>query len=473
MLKGKKESRVVLLVLLMLLLILWSSSAQAFSSIKDSLLPAVKNGGFQMNGYFLWCPSVIKVDNTYHLFCSRWPEQYGMNGWSTYSECVRATSSNLYGPYTFQEVVLQKRSGYWDNDRVHNVRIVKAGTKYVLFYISSKMETGYAEANAITGPWTRTSSTVMSITNPAPLVKSDGSMYVFGRGDQSGVNIAIGYTAPSYQGPYSLLNGGNNLLPNNYELEDPTIWWANNQYNVICNDWNAKATGLSKGGAQYYSTNGIQYQLVTSDPVFTKTVTYDDQTTETFSRRERPWVYVNDQSQVTAFFTACLPTSGPSRIVVQPVNNYYPGTSTNLVQNGDFSNGATGWSLYNNAAAGASSTFSVVSGEAYIDIINGSTVTYYIQFKQNGLNVENGKSYTVSFDARSVSARPIEVEVIMDVTPYTSYSGIKSFNLTTTKTNYNFTFTMSQPTDGNARLRFRLGNNANSVYIDNVVLKAN
>src|SRR5208282_901118 len=83
-------------------------------SLKDCLLPAPKNGGFAMDGYILWCSSVIKVGDTYHMFASRWPAQYGLGGWTKYSECVRATSTNLFGPYKFQEVVLQKRPDNWD-----------------------------------------------------------------------------------------------------------------------------------------------------------------------------------------------------------------------------------------------------------------------------------------------------------------------------------------------------------------------
>src|SRR5438552_883262 len=40
-------------------------------SLKYSLLPAPKNGGFTMDGYILWCSSVIKVGDTYHMFASR------------------------------------------------------------------------------------------------------------------------------------------------------------------------------------------------------------------------------------------------------------------------------------------------------------------------------------------------------------------------------------------------------------------
>src|SRR4051812_34462048 len=159
-------------------------------TLKDAMKPAIKNGGFKMEGYILWCPSVIKVGDTYHMFASRWPEQYGLAGWTKYSEIVRATSGNLYGPYTFQEVVIQKREGHWDNDRAHNPKIVRSGKTFILYYISSANETGYAYANSITGPWSRVDSVAMPFSNPAPLVRKDGSVYVFGRKSVNNIRIA-------------------------------------------------------------------------------------------------------------------------------------------------------------------------------------------------------------------------------------------------------------------------------------------
>jgi len=294
-------------------------------SLKYSLLPAPKNGGFAMDGYILWCSSVIKVGDTYHMFASRWPAQYGLGGWTTYSECVRATATNLLGPYTFQEVVLQKRPGSWDNSRVHNVKIVKAGDKFVLFYINSANQTGYATADDITGPWTRLDKPVIKASNPAPFVRPDGSMYVFCRlVDSQKINRGIAFTAPGYEGPYTAVANGDNLLPDGGELEDPTIWWANDQYNILLNDWKAHATGSIKDGAQYFSKDGVHYTLVSHESVFTKIVPYDDGTTETFRRRERPFIYANEKGEAIALFTACMPPDEHARIVVQPIANYYP-----------------------------------------------------------------------------------------------------------------------------------------------------
>jgi len=248
-----------------------------------------------------------------------------LGGWTRYSECVRATSTNLFGPYTFQEVVLQKRPDNWDNTRVHNVKIVKAGSKYVLYYIDSANETGYAVADSVTGPWTRQNQAAIRISNPAIYVKPDRSIYVFGRlGDSSKVNRGVAFTATTYEGPYKVVANGDNLLPDNCELEDPTIWWANNQYNILLNDWKGKATGTGKAGAQYFSKDGVHYRLMSSEPVFTRTVAYDDGTSETFARRERPFVYANEQGEVLALFTACLKNEHAAWIVVQPVDRYVP-----------------------------------------------------------------------------------------------------------------------------------------------------
>ncbi|WP_158994634.1 glycoside hydrolase family protein [Mucilaginibacter sp. L196] len=317
----KRFSRAVLLQIILIISINYIANAQ---TLRDAIQPAIKNAGFKMDGYILWCSSVIKVGNTYHMFASRWPEKYGLAGWTTYSEVVRATADNLYGPYTFQEVVLQKREGKWDKERAHNPKVVKAGDIYVLYYISSSNKTGYAWARSITGPWNRIDSEAMPFSNPAVLVKKDGSIYVFGRKAVNNIRIAQVYTAPAFNAKYTLQGDGSNLLPDNNELEDPTIWWASNQYNVLLSDFNGKLTGVAKSGAQYYSKDGVTYKAVSKEPIYTKTVTYDDGTSQTFKRRERPFVYPNEKGEITALFTACLTAEGQSWIVVNPVKNYVP-----------------------------------------------------------------------------------------------------------------------------------------------------
>lgn len=309
--------RVAALFAFLVIILVGEINAQ---SLENTILPAKKGDGFKMEGYILWCPSVIKVGDTYHLFASRWPEKYGLAGWTTYSEIVRATSKNLLGPYTFQEVVIQKREGFWDNDRAHNPKIVKSGDTFILYYISSANETGYATAKSIEGPWIRSNKTAMPFSNPAPLVMPDGSIYVFGRKSVNNIRIAQAYKAVRYDAAYVKVSEKYNLLPDSNQLEDPTIWWEKNQYNVIVSDFGGEATGEKKDGAQYFSKDGVNYSLLTKKSIYNKTVKYTDGTSFTFRRRERPFVYADKEGQKPqAFFTACLTEDGRSWIVAQEI----------------------------------------------------------------------------------------------------------------------------------------------------------
>jgi len=96
--------------------------------LKERMLPAPVGGGFRMEGYWVWCGSVIKgEDNRYHMFASRWPKSQPMHpGWLSLSEIVRASSDTPEGPYQFEEVVLPARGAeYWDGRMTHNPQITK------------------------------------------------------------------------------------------------------------------------------------------------------------------------------------------------------------------------------------------------------------------------------------------------------------------------------------------------------------
>ena len=51
---------------------------------------------------------------------------------------------------------------------------------------------------------------------------------------------------------------------------------------------------------------------------------YDDGSKETFSRRERPFIYTNEKGEALPLFTACLVNEHESRVVVQPIDHYVP-----------------------------------------------------------------------------------------------------------------------------------------------------
>ena len=101
----------------------------------------VKNAtkAFEMDGYYIWDSSVIKAKGKYHMFCSRWKEEYGFGfNWVFNSEIIRAVSDNPEGPYVFANVVLPRRGRqYFDGVNTHNTCIKEHNGKYYLYYMGT------------------------------------------------------------------------------------------------------------------------------------------------------------------------------------------------------------------------------------------------------------------------------------------------------------------------------------------------
>ena len=83
----------------------------------------------------------------------------------------------------------------------------------------------------------------------------------------------------------------------------------------------------------------------------------------------------------------------------------------NLIQNGDFAQGKTGWSDYfhtqdGTAVAEGEATFT--DGKARYEITNAGTANWNVQLKQEGLTMEKGASYKVNFKIASTVDRTVE-----------------------------------------------------------------
>lgn len=300
---------------------------------KNALLPVPESAIFKMEGYYLWDPSVIKVGDTYHLFCSRWPEKEGMKGWFR-SQVIRATSKSLFGPYLFQEVALDPSKHPWATQAIHNPKITKVGNKYLIYHLGiPQWKTGFAFADSIEGPWTPVPYPVIGTNNPALLIRPDGSVYVVGkfkpkvpRDGNWDANMQA-FEASNFMGPYKLVHDTLNRLPGNFELEDPTIWWANNQYNVICTDWEAKVTGVQKSVVYYTSKDGVSYQLYSQLPIWSQLEPVPLQNGQTLKIKgiERPQVFTNEKGAVVALLASVKPLEeGPSYIIIRPVKDFIP-----------------------------------------------------------------------------------------------------------------------------------------------------
>lgn len=228
------------------------------------------------------------------------------------------------------ESAIFKMEGYylWDPS------VIKVGDKYLIYHLGiPQWKTGFAFASSIEGPWTPVLHPVISTNNPALLIRPDGSAYAVGkfkpkvtRDGKWDANMQA-FEAANYNGPYKLLQDTLNRLPGNFELEDPTIWWANRQYNVICTDWEAKVTGVQKSVICYTSKDGIHYELYSQIPVWSQTEPVPMQNGKSLNVKgiERPQVYVNDKGKLVALLASIYPAEGgPTYIIIRPVKNFVP-----------------------------------------------------------------------------------------------------------------------------------------------------
>lgn len=304
--------------------------------LRDSLLPVPRTAIFKMEGYYLWDPSLIKVGDTYHLFASRWPvTSERMEGWKK-SHVIRATSKSLFGPYEFEEVVLHPSTHPWATQGVHNPKVMKSGGRYLIYHLGiPEWKTGFAWADRIEGPWVPVQKPVLDTNNPAIIERADGTAYAVGKfkpketKDGQWDACMQAFEADSIKGPYRLLGESPNRLPNDYELEDPSLWWAGNQYNVICTDWEAKVTGIHKAIVHYTSENGVDYRLVSRVPVWSQ----EDEVpilggdSVKISGVERPQVFLNERGALIALLAAVYPTNRKAEstyLMIRPVKDFVP-----------------------------------------------------------------------------------------------------------------------------------------------------
>ncbi len=147
-----------------------------------------------------------------------------------------------------------------------------------------------------------------------------------------------------------------------------------------------------------------------------------------------------------------------------------------LIQNSDFNMVMAPWqSWVQNWGAIPNATFELVNDALVMttDIGGDGGGAWTIQFNQPGIALENGKTYTLSFDAMASAARDINVAIFVPAV-YTSYFRQDAIMLSDTMTTYSYTFTVTEADYANLLLSFEMGSTASfaagAVTLDNVSL---
>ncbi len=290
------------------------------------LLPAPVDGGFRMDGYWVWCGSVIRgEDGRYHMFASRWPKRYPFfEGYVFYSEVVRASADRPEGPYRFEEIVLPVRGeNLWDGRMTHNPTLHKSGDTFLLYYIGStyagdapgeeelrsgkaklgrsydNIRIGLATAKSVRGPWVRRDRPILEprpgkwdgkiVTNPAACVRRDGSVLLIYRSNTpQGLRLGAARAA-TFEGPYERISDEPVLqLPGGNFVEGPYIWDAGGHFEMVAKDMTGGITGEKHAGVHALSDDGLNWRPAPQPKAYSRTVKWSDGAETTQGSLERP-----------------------------------------------------------------------------------------------------------------------------------------------------------------------------------------
>jgi lysophospholipase L1-like esterase len=305
---------------------------------QSRLLPAPLNGGLRLDGYWVWCGSVIKGDDgKYHMFASRWPNSTPFSPyWLTNSEIVHAVSVTPEGPYKFNDVALPPRGAeFWDGQMTHNPAIRKYGDTYLLYYTGTtykgerpsatnpvgetdalKLEAhrgeriGLATAKSPYGPWKRLDKPILDtvpnsweqylVSNAAPVVLKDGRVMLYYKGVEKLRVNAIGLAIASCP-TCEYKRASDQSLNMGIGAEDPFIWQEDGKFKALMLDTDRR---YSPDKEIFYaiSDDGRRWHVPRKAIVVSRQVTWADDTRKKMNSTERPHVLIENGKPTHVFF---------------------------------------------------------------------------------------------------------------------------------------------------------------------------
>ena len=159
-------------------------------------------------------------------------------------------------------------------------------------------------------------------------------------------------------------------------------------------------------------------------------------------------------------------------------------TEDSLIRNGSFNAGFAGFEPYAYTPDDVSWVVDSLSENNAADFTIKDTgpQAWHIQLKQNGICLEKGQSYRLSFDAKSSVDRKIMFAIQRDGSKHnddwTPYSGEKIVPLTSEYQTFSLDFTMNHDTDAQSVFSLSMGaaggeriSKQHRICIDNIVLE--
>ena len=290
-------------------------------------------------------PPVADANGLYHLFVSEIAAHCGMSTWARMSFAAHTVSSSPVGPFTR----LAGEAGIVIGTFVHNTFYARAGGLHLLYHIGdgqnnascnpywtcsngttpgghglrppspwpagpcppSNGGTQVHYSTSLSGPWLSFGPVTLgpggpgSISNPAPLVLENGTVYLMGRTKDSVAppiaahNIWL-FRAPQWNATYEFVNGtgvdGSVGVGNGIEFtEDPVLWEGRRGFHALFHSQANVSHGWSTDLLHWgWDHNSACAACIDPDG----SVIID---------HERPRVALDTNGDVDIFFTSSLP----------------------------------------------------------------------------------------------------------------------------------------------------------------------
>lgn len=147
-----------------------------------------------------------------------------------------------------------------------------------------------------------------------------------------------------------------------------------------------------------------------------------------------------------------------------------------MLTNGNFTNGLTGWNLEQHAGATATATQSTDAPSGFtrsvrIQVTRAGSQGWHVQLAQSGLRIESNKLYTLSFWARSDATRDITVALAMAHEPWQALGTWNSVALNTQWRRFEFVFLTTQGSTNGRVLFSGMGLQTGTYWITGVSLR--
>lgn len=293
---------------------------------------------------------MIEKDGKYHMFSSRWKQEYGFGwNWLFNSEIIHCVADAPQGPFRFVNVALPRRGrNYFDGMNTHNTCVKEYNGKFYLYYMGTtyggkiprsseeispdyaaetwnRKRIGVAVSDDLDREFVRKDEPVLNprdcshwdctvTTNPSVIILPDGKTYMIYKSRRcAGAPLQLGIAvADKPDGKFERLTEGPILdfKDSCKHMEDPFIWYDEDKgkFCLIAKDDSSEdGRGITgEWGAGFYaeSDDCIRFEVAKTPKVYSRKLHWLDKGETVQCNLERPSLLLNQKGEPVCLYCA-------------------------------------------------------------------------------------------------------------------------------------------------------------------------